>query len=108
MITPTGNENILNFFSSLTSCAYSFFIGVAAGVAGNWVWYKCKNSKKDPHLQLKTDSNGTHFSGVLNSSNKDQVINTLSCSVTSTIMEKDYKASRTNIAPSHSTYSSNL
>ena len=108
MFIQTVTENLFNLFSNLINCKDSFFTGFASGVAANWVCYKYRSRKKEPHLELKTDSGDTHFSGIMNSYNKDQVINTLRSSVSSTSKNKNYEATRTDIAPFHGRDSSKL
>ncbi len=43
--------------------SYGFIIGAFSGFCANWAWDKVKNLKKNSHLNLAIDEEGTTFSG---------------------------------------------
>lgn len=52
---------------------YGFILGLASGVASNWVWDKVKPKRKEPHVTLDISGSEVSFTGLLNDGNSEEV-----------------------------------
>lgn len=91
-------ENPYEWMDLLTNSAgfvWGFLLGGATGYFGNWLWDKFRPKKRNGHLLVETDSEGTSFSGRITKDNKDQVLKTLRATATPTGRSTTYGSSKT-------------
>ncbi len=77
------------FLGKIAIFIYGFFLGVITSYLGNWAWEKFRPRKKEPHLSLEYDEQGTSFTGRFGKERNENILRLLLASAA-----KPYKKKR--------------
>lgn len=99
-IEPENPISLTSVFTETVGFVVGFIVGALSGVFGNYLWDKIQKNNKSTkaHVSAKTTDHGTEFTALVTSANKQQALNMLNSSVTTTTTPKVQGKASTNSA----------